>query len=153
MYYNAGAATSSKITALSALNNVFDVHLTIDDAKDGILSGIRDLGYGYITSVRLIFHYKTDAYSENPVNGQRTYLDGSVPISYSLKAGDLASIGSIITRVSFTGIDARDWRKGFWDMWVETADDLGNRGLAPFGGATTINAAAGRISIRTIEIK
>ena len=43
------------------------------------------------------------------------------------------------------------WRAGMWDMWIQTEDDLGNSGLAPY--ADKINYELGEVSIRQIEIK
>ncbi|MBL8028805.1 MAG: hypothetical protein JNL74_20440, partial [Fibrobacteres bacterium] len=149
LYYASPNGSVTKITNLVALNNVFDVHFT-KDGTDGIVSAVRDVGYGKIRSVKLMFHFKNDAYTENPITGQRTYQDGQAPISYEkVFTGD----DNIFSTLVFKGIDARGWKKGFWEMWVESADNLGNSGSAPFGGAKTIEFQNGRQMFRTIEIK
>ena len=61
-----------------------------------------------------------------------------------------------VANVSFENIDARMWKSGIWDMWIETEDDLGNKGMAPYSGdpkKKTIDFREGFYFLRQIEIK
>lgn len=158
-------AGTERITNLLATNNIFDVYLDVDDPNDGIKAGIRELGIGRISSVKLCFHYKTSNFTEDPVTGIRKFSDGADPFVFELSKDQIdkqaytyhainnSSASYSMTRAVFKGIDARGWRKGLWDMWVETEDHIGNKGLAPFGGSGSVNVGVGRFNIRTIEIK
>jgi hypothetical protein len=160
-------------TNLSVVNKVFDVYLDPDSKDDQIMAGIRDVGFGRIKSATLHFHYIDNTksrgiqYTADSLTGERTYFDGSEDKEYALDAeqlqgqnfsaflkisGALTRKSYSISRAAFKGIDARQWQTGFWDMWVVTEDDMGNKGVAPYGGMK-MDLASGAYISRQIEIK
>jgi len=56
-----------------------------------------------------------------------------------------------LKNVSFRGIEIGGLASGLWDMWIETEDNLGNRGLAPY--AEAIDTTKGKTPVRQIEKK
>ncbi len=165
-YHNPAAPLTDRITNLSQLGNIFDVWLDPRPSTEDneIVAGVRDVGFGRIRSAVLNFHF-SGKYKASPITGERIYDDGmesqKFPMDQSLIEGQSLSLfnGVIpskrsysIFQAGFIGVDARGWDRGQWDMWIETEDDLGNKGVAPFGGKE-INRAIGSYITRQIEIK
>ncbi|MBL8029063.1 MAG: hypothetical protein JNL74_21755 [Fibrobacteres bacterium] len=101
-----------------------------------------------VTSIKLKFGYSQDYLGQDPVTGRRNYRTEGITIdvdrSYVVK-----KLSEMHT-VTFPDIDARSWRAGNWDMWVETEDALGNRGVAPLINNHANNGVA--VSVRTIKV-
>jgi hypothetical protein len=121
---------------------------------------VREAGFGRIKSVRLLFNYRGNFLGSNPGTLTRNYLVPSlvyeVPqekIEEQIRVLDTETKCRTynLAEVSFQGIDCRAWQSGMWDMWIETEDDLGNFGLAPF--AQTLVPAKGYLPVRQIEKK
>jgi hypothetical protein len=168
-----GVYAPSLLTNLTLVNKVFDVYLDPEPTDIQLMAGIRDAGFGRIKSATLHFHYfdrskpRSQQYTADPLTGERTYADGSKDKEYPLDPVQLEQqqySGFIkdqkallrrsyaIGRAAYQGIDARQWQSGLWDMWMVTEDDLGNKGIAPFGGMK-IDAPSGAFISRQIEIK
>ncbi|OGJ89490.1 MAG: hypothetical protein A2487_06280 [Candidatus Raymondbacteria bacterium RifOxyC12_full_50_8] len=161
--------TSSKATNLTQLGNIFDVFLRPDETaagNAGLGTGIRDVGAGKIVSVELCFHPKTTNYTSDPITGLRVYSGANAtPVKrYVLSIDQLTRQQQVlfgakserktwaISEASFLNINATQWSSGIWEMWVETEDDLGNRGMAPYGGKQ-FSTALGNYFVREIKIE
>ncbi|MBL8028806.1 MAG: hypothetical protein JNL74_20445 [Fibrobacteres bacterium] len=141
---------------------LFDVFLSTIDLKKKACS-IRDVGFGKIKSFKLKFNYSSEFLGSDPETGERYYLAPSVERTLSsdilqrqdrvlyYAGNDPIGNSYALSGISFKNIDFSGWKPGVWDMWVETEDDLGNRGLAPYAGA--LSSSSGEVSIRQIEIK
>lgn len=153
---------AGQCTDLSALGGYFDVFLSSRPVQDQYCS-VRDVGFGKIKSVSLCFNYHDDFISSNPGTLTRNYLIPTIRLE--LPAGKLAEqekavyedpkkglIGFGLADVAFQKIDCRLWQSGLWDMWIETEDDLGNVGLAPYGGIK-LEYKTGSLPVRQIEKK
>ncbi|MFH0919749.1 MAG: hypothetical protein V1913_05255 [Fibrobacterota bacterium] len=162
MYYrDPKNGANDRVSNLTLLNNIFDVYLESD--KNGVEGAVRDAGFGKITSVTLCFHYRDTSFNADPISNLREYRDGTPIKRIPLKGeqiakqvqGDYAtytkrSFG--IYETVFKGIDASSWQSGVWDTWIETADDLGNIGVAPYGG-DKVEVNMGKFMVRSLEIK
>lgn len=166
-YYYQGKGTN-----LLMVDNIFNVCLSQVPTGDKETS-IRDVGFGKIVSAVLCFHSTEEPFNEDPVTGLRTYstpikrypLDPALLVGQGLFSyGDTPGASTkdheswAITSLAFRDIDARRWKNGIWDMWIETEDDLGNKGMAPFAGDGKRKDAPYRYQdgyyfVRQIEIK
>ena len=163
-YKDPANPANDRCTDLSALGLIFDVSLSRRHFTNTWTS-VREAGFGAIRTVRLLFNYHDNYLGMNPLTGQRQYITpniyfdlpaeiiaSQIKAKYSGKSSDTpTSIGYTLTDISFKDIDARGWQNGLWDMWMETEDDLGNRGLAPYG--TGLEPKNGSTPVRQIEIK
>lgn len=163
-----------RITDLSELGNIFNVWLDPNPSTSKVdgdfLAGIRDAGAGRIKSATLHcrpvsaplgvidpltgLRQAGDAAFEKTYVLDKKYLD-SQKFTYYGKSGSYYAKKSYgIFQASFGPIDASQWQKGLWEIWIETEDDLGNKGVAPFGGRiTTFDRSKGAFIKRQIEIK
>jgi hypothetical protein len=172
LYYSSPG--NDHITNLSQLGNIFDVWLNPQPSSIDkvIMAGMRDVGFGQIKSAVLHFHpvVLPSQYTADPLTGARRYNDGSEDREFPLDDAAIQSQalslymqgdGNYFTKRSysifqavFPTIDASAWQSGLWEMWVETEDDLGNKGIAPYGGKDSKpNRALGAAISRQIEIK
>ncbi|MFH0919748.1 MAG: hypothetical protein V1913_05250 [Fibrobacterota bacterium] len=160
-YHNPLNPGNDKCTDLSLLNGRFDVYLSqfISTKKQ---TAIRDIGFGKIKTVKLLFNYHNSFIESDPATGERRYAAPNIVYTLSNEAvnaqvnalyspGGNQSIGWALLNTAFTGVDFSGWAGGIWDMWIETEDDLGNRGLAPYGDNP--DPSKGAFSLRQIEIK
>ena len=169
MYYfnpNDGSKTMTDLSQTKPTAYIFDVWLSSKSNLENMDCSIRDVGFGKITTVRLCFNYSADLQAVDPVSGFRTYAKPPIKIDiegsylgsqhygyYKTAAGwnnQSYSIGS----ASFRGIDGHLWQGGIWDMWLETEDDLGNKGVAPFvNTGYSYDPVNGLVSVRQIQIR
>jgi len=151
------------VSDLSATNNpnFFEVHLSDLPAASGKHSSVRDLGgFAQITSVKLGFNYAADLVDVDPVSGFRQYkgrtnyreLDPRA-LSKQRRIGYGSGESYALEKIAFKEIDATLWRSGVWDMWIETKDDMGNEGIAPFIIPPAYDLKVGQITLRQILIK
>jgi hypothetical protein len=156
-------------TNFASLSGVFDVYFSPLTTSFSYTS-VRDKGFGRIKAIRLLFNFHGNYIGSDPLTGERSYLTPTIYYDYpqneinsrQVKSPyyDAASkdnpkiIGESygLPNVAFRGIDYSGWQKGTWDMWVETEDDLGNRGLAPHGKPDP-SGTDGFQSVRQLEIK
>ncbi len=155
---------NNKCTDLSKLFGTFDVYLSqLGNAYSR--TAVRDKGFGRINSVKLLFNYHDNYLKSDPFTGERSYITANIVYelpedfihnqgkkTYYNDDGSTAGSSYAISGVVFKDINYSGWQSGLWDMWVETSDDLGNRGLAPHG-IVDLSGAKGFSSIRQVEIK
>jgi len=170
MYYfnpNDGSKTFSDLSITNrGLPNVFDVWFSSKSNLENKDCSLRDVGFGKITSVQLSFNYSADFRGADPVTGFRQYnkpsikidIEGSYLGAQHYGAYPVASQWNYqsysIGNAAFKSIDARLWQGGLWDMWVETEDDLGNKGVAPFLNTDSkYDMTNGFLSVRQISIR
>ncbi|OGS33377.1 MAG: hypothetical protein A2293_08880 [Elusimicrobia bacterium RIFOXYB2_FULL_49_7] len=168
-YVNALNPKEQRITDLSKILTpyIFNVSLSPEDPSAYLACSVRDMGFGRIASVRLCFNYSSDFLGMDPITGRRRYSKETIVVSelsqkqlraqqYSLvtQAGAIKGGGFALRETVFSGIDARFWQKGLWDMWIETSDDLGNSGVASIMTENqSYNTATGMVMVRQVEIK
>jgi len=165
MYYqDSKNIANNRISNLSLVGNIFEVCFSTRPVGE-VGTAVRDVGFGMIDSLKLCFAYATDTYTTNPITGLRHYASPVkiYPLDRSTIAGQKFAlygangsntkdkISYALQDISFSGIDARYWKTGKWDMWIETKDNLGNKGIAPFGDL--LDMTKGNFFIRQIEIK
>ncbi|MFH0919750.1 MAG: hypothetical protein V1913_05260 [Fibrobacterota bacterium] len=168
MYFVNPQLGTRAVTDLSSTPEpyVFDVWLSTKNFREAKDCALRDIGFGKITSVRLCFNYSADHPRIDPITGLREYSRPTLKVDIDSKTMNTQAYtpysvskswnyrGYSIGNVAFKGLDARLWQSGLWDMWFETEDDLGNRGVAPMvSGSSTYNLDNGNISVRQISIK
>jgi hypothetical protein len=147
MYYSYSSPVTNQLkTSITDLGKtpipyVFDVWLSACDK-----------GFGQITSAKLCFNYSTDLIDIDPLTGYRTYSKNSIKIDVDPRYFG-AQGGGCIEDAAFRNIDARLWQGGLWDMWLETEDDLQNKGIAPLWvPGSSYDPGAGLVTIRQIRI-
>ncbi len=162
-YTNTSTPSASKCTDFSVFRSgVFDVSLSIQSSRSKSCA-VRDAGFGFIRSVSLNFNYSAEYLGSDPLTGERRYVTPSIVVSLPVNEivkqqwsvyyalGKIAGASYSLTDVAFRNIDFTGWRSGRWDMWIETEDSFGNRGLAPYAGSIAVDL--GETSVRTLEIK
>ncbi len=131
-----GKIISSRLEE-NAIPFVFDVSLLkVQDAVSPIVS------------VKLKFNFASDLISVDPVSGFRSYRSPDVVVD--INRSYLGGRANLINEALFENIDARAWKAGIWDMWFETEDELGNRGIASLIGKHSNDGISG--SVRTIKV-
>ncbi|OGJ89491.1 MAG: hypothetical protein A2487_06285 [Candidatus Raymondbacteria bacterium RifOxyC12_full_50_8] len=165
LYYLASSPADNRITDLSttSMPNIFNVFLSSKPADQNADCSVRDVGFGKIISVRIGFNYSLEFQSLDPVTGMRTYQKPNMyyeidPAVLARQAYNPHSNGFAVSyslgNIAFYNINAQQWNRGIWDMWIETEDNLGNRGVAPYLSATnSFSIQSGSISVRQILIK
>ncbi len=154
---------NDKISDLTSLGGSFSVFLSGCGLFTSMPS-VRDAGFGKIKSVRLAFNFRSDYLGTNPVTGERTYVSPNkyFDVPEETIRGQSASLYSYVServsyslsRIAFKNIDCSGWAKGVWDMWIETEDNLGNRGIAPYASyGTPYLSNTGKVPVRQLEIK
>lgn len=139
--------------SLTLVPYVFDVWLSAADPTQNIVCSLRDRGFGKITSVSLCFNYSGDLQNINPITGERQYRRTTMKIDLPSSFYETQS-SQAIGNVVFKNIDARQWQGGVWDMWIETEDDLQNKGVGPFmTSQRNLSAEGGSVSVRQIKIR
>jgi hypothetical protein len=154
---------TNKCTDFSQFKSgVFDVYLSTKPPLERACS-IRDGGFGKIRSVKLMFNYSSEFIGSDPLTGVRKYLAPDIVMELSsdliatqkketyFSQNKVDGSSYALSDVAFRNIDFSGWRAGMWDMWIQTEDDLGNSGLAPY--SDVLNSELGEVSVRQIEIK
>lgn len=153
-----------RCTDFTRLGGRFDVYLSTGSLRDRLTS-VRDGGFGRIRSVRLLFNVSANFLGNDPLTGRRRYASPDITYDLAPEIVDRQAFGYFttgsppvkigqsyaLTALSFLDIDYSGWQSGYWDMWVETEDDLGNRGVAPYG--RDAYAPQGQVPLRQIEIR
>jgi hypothetical protein len=101
-----------------------------------------------IASIKLNFNYTSDFIGLDPLTGYRNYR--SQGLAVDVDRSYLTKRTGNLQDVLFPEIDARYWRAGIWDMWIETEDALGNKGVAPLYTAHGNDGLS--VGIRTIKV-
>lgn len=165
-YIDSVNSAIDRCSDISFLPGFFDVYLSSLSGYKAETS-LRDMGFGKIVSAKLVFNFNQNYLKSNPITGERYYLTPNIEFPLSDDAindqarktfytsdNKIAGTSYCLTNIAFRDIDFSGWQTGLWDMWIETEDDLGNRGLAPHGIPSTSGTPANQfISVRKIEIK
>jgi hypothetical protein len=144
---------------------VFDVALSSRSPHISKLCAVRDVGFGRIVAVDLCFNFSSDLISVDPVTGLRTYQNKTIvsaldenalsrqeQTTYRSEEGKIIGLSYSLGNTIFKNIDARLWQNGIWDMWLETEDDLGNRGIAALTSGL-YDRPLGKDMVRQIKIE
>ncbi len=153
MYYMREGEGKVSDLGTTVIPYVFDVSLSQLNAKENKDCSLRDFGFGRITSVKLCFNYSNDLKSIDPLTGFRKYERNSIKIDLPSSYIEGQS-NQAISNIVFSNIDARQWQGGLWDMWLETEDNLQNKGAAPlFVRDGSYAPQNGLVSVRQIKIR
>jgi hypothetical protein len=107
-----------------AILKVFNIYLASGAAEQDYPYNysVLDNGAGLVRSVALFIGYEKDL-QNNAFAPRRYEIDPA--------SGFRPDINWRFEGLRFAPIDVTQWQKGIYRVWVETEDDLGNRGMAP----------------------